>query len=152
MMPIANPNGAFGYDPQEQAVGDYIPISCLANAAITAGQSVAWMAVTSSVKLQVEPWDVSDANPLVFAGVALEDAAAGEIVQVARIGWVLATFSDADTPAFGEAVLIGTEDGKLASTARAAGQAQLGVVLGAKLSGSQKAPVWLFGGTAAVTA
>lgn len=153
MTMITNPTGAFGYRDTETAQTRYWcqPVEYVANAAVVLGNSLAFMAIDTTTGLQVEPWDVSDANPLVFAGIALEPAAAGETFLAAIMGYALGLFSTADTPAFGEAVLIGTEDGKLASTARAAGQAQLGVVLGAEITGDL-APVWLYGGTAAVTA
>lgn len=149
---ITNPNGAFGYGPLTSYIGGLFTVQYVAETAVVQGNSLAWFdAVTSTNYPTVEPWDVSDANNLLFCGVALEAAAAGEVFNACRAGWCLALFTAADTPTFGEAVLIGTEDGKLASTAAAAGQSQLGVVLGVD-DAANLAPIELWWGTARQTA
>ena len=71
-----------------------------ANAAITRGQLVQWVAPTASVPLSVTPMATAS-SALIFAGVALNDAAIGETVQVAQHGHVLVNTGDVTT-ALGE--------------------------------------------------
>ena len=67
-----------------------------ANAAVTRGQCVQWVAPTASQIISVEPMATASAA-LIFAGVALNDAAAGEVVQVAQQGHVLVNTGDVTT-------------------------------------------------------
>jgi hypothetical protein len=67
-----------------------------ANASVTRGQLVQWVAPTATVPLSVTPMATAS-SALIFAGVALNDATAGETVQVAQHGHVLVNTGDITT-------------------------------------------------------
>jgi hypothetical protein len=67
-----------------------------ANAAILRGQVVQFVAPTASVPLSVAPMATAS-SALIYAGVALDNAAAGETVQVAQAGHVLVRTGDVTT-------------------------------------------------------
>jgi hypothetical protein len=76
---------------QPNAISEY-----RANAAITRGQLVQWVAPTASLPLSVTPMATASAA-ILFAGVALNDAATGEAVQVVQHGHVLVRTGDVTT-------------------------------------------------------
>lgn len=89
-MTISNPNGAFVTvsdftnpvsDTGELVVPEQEVTTYRANAAITKGQALSWVAPTTTVPVSVTPM-ASATDDRFFAGVALEAAAAGEDLLV----------------------------------------------------------------------
>lgn len=160
-MPVAqitNPSGAHktvtdfvtykaadGSDLQYgQTVEEFV-----ASDAILANDWVAFVAAATAAPLKVEKLDVSDAQAAnLCAGVALEGAAAGEIVRVCREGITLCNIGDTGAIAAGDvAIKHATADGCSGVTAFAAVDATtilgtvLGVYLGPEVGTTNKAPV-----------
>lgn len=117
-----------------------------ANAAITRGQALEFVVPTLTLPLSVTPMLAASGVHL-FAGVAIESAAAGEDVPFVRRGQVIAFTDDSDTPAFGQVLLKpDATTGQFATAAAAATlQNVLGLVLSAEMDGAgvRKSAVWL---------
>lgn len=93
-----------------------------ANDTILATQAVAIIAPTATVPASVELLDVSDAfASLVYIGVAVDSAVAGEIVQVCTKGVCIVSIDDG-APIYGDvAIKHATVDGALISAGTAGG-------------------------------
>lgn len=75
-----------------------------ANAAITKGHGLGWVAPTATVPPSVAPFTVAGSD-LEFAGVAMEGAsAAGKYIKVCLFGWAL-VWMNAQTSAAGEILI-----------------------------------------------
>lgn len=119
-----------------------------ANDTIAIHNAVAWVAPTATVPLSVELLDVSDAHAaLVFCGVALEAATAGQMIRICRLGPAIVTVDDG-TPAFGEVcVKHASTDGCVISGGTLGGSwdgsdvagTGLGVFLGAEIGSTNTA-------------
>lgn len=117
-----------------------------ANAAISVGQVVSFVAGTATVPLSVKPMATGD-SVLIFAGIAQNSAIAGETVQVAQVGHALLAIG-AGTPAFGEYLTkpavtagLGVNTATAIDATTVAGTV-LGVFVGTKAA-SNLAPVFL---------
>ena len=107
---ITNPAGAFktvttflsGQDSSgdDLQVGLGITYSLRADAAITRGQALMFVAPTATVPLSVTPFTAA-ADEQIFAGAALHAAAAGDQVEVVREGFCTVKFDTGSTAAFG---------------------------------------------------
>lgn len=93
-----------------------------ANAAILRGEVLMWVVPTASVPLSVTPMTAAAADNL-FAGIALEAAAAGEQVFVCTKGGCFVDVG-AETPAFGNPIT---------SPATTTGKAEIGATFDATL-------------------
>lgn len=105
MTLISNPQGAHrtvttfvaGQDDGGEAlIQPAVTQAYRANEAIVRGQVCAWVAPTASVPLSVKPMATAD-NSLLFAGVALDNADAGQSVQLAQLGHALVRTGDVTT-------------------------------------------------------
>lgn len=76
-----------------------------ANAAVSRGQALNFVAPTATVPISVTPMAAATADHL-FAGAALEDAAVGEMVAVCASGFCEILHDAADTAAFGDPITI----------------------------------------------
>jgi hypothetical protein len=107
-----------------------------ANAAISVGQVVSFVAPTATVPLSVTPMTTATSQTL-FAGIALEAAAAGGTVRVCTRGHCL-VLANAQTPAAGQFIRVpGTTTGEPTISATAIDATTvvgtiLGVVFGVK--------------------
>lgn len=110
-----------------------------ANATILQGEALMHVVPTATLPLSVTPMTAA-ADMSLFAGVALTGAAAGELVQFVRRGYVIAFTDDSDTPAFGQVLLKpDATTGQFATAAAALaadGQPILGLVLSAEMDGA----------------
>jgi hypothetical protein len=115
-----------------------------ANATITKGEALMFVAATASVPTSVTPMTAA-ADVSLFAGVALEGAASGDLVTFARRGFVIVQTEDADTPAFGNILRApDTVTGDFgASGALGAGGEALGLVLGPEIGSTNTALAFL---------
>ncbi len=110
-----------------------------ANAAVAFGEVVNFVAGTASVSLSVTPMAAATANQL-YAGVAMNGAAAGEIVKVAQFGHAIVKTGDVTTE-LGEYILNPTTTTGVAVTAATAIDATtiagtiLGTVTGTETDG-----------------
>lgn len=122
---LSNPNGAHVVvsDYRTGRDADGIPIvvnnqtieSWRADAAILAGQALMFVAPTATVPISVSPMTaaISGTDPWTFAGVALEGAAAGDMVRVGTAGVFEILFDTSDTAAFASIInLPGTTTGE----------------------------------------
>lgn len=106
-----------------------------ANAAVTKGDFVEFVAATSSVPLSVTPMPSTGAEEKLFAGVALADAAAGDAVRVALPGSVAPARVDTSAAAENVCKIPDTTAGVSATSAVAlAATDVVGDVLGVCLS------------------
>lgn len=113
---ITNPGAAFyslpaaGFVNGQDSTGadlNYgigIEYTLRANAAITRGQALMFVAPTATVPLSVTPFTAA-ADEQIFAGCAAEAAAAGDQVRVIREGFCTVKFDTGSTAAFGSVFL-----------------------------------------------
>lgn len=136
MSKLANPAGLHGEAASFWSVD--VPLVCADT--ILVGDAVAWTAPGT-----VEKFDVSDALPELFAGVAVEGGTAGKVIVVTVFGHARVNVG-ASAPALGTLAGIGAADGLLASVAAIDATAvagdNVGVFQGAK-DANNRAPVWL---------
>jgi hypothetical protein len=152
MTIIANPNSAHrtvstyisGRDADgiPLVVGNQVVESWQAAAAVSQGQALCFLAPTATVPLTVTPMTaaLSASHPWTFAGAALEDAAAGEMVRVCAEGFCEVLFDASDTAAFGSVVNIpytSTGDFDIAA-APADDTLQVGVCFGIETGSTDK--------------
>ena len=109
---ITNPNAALrtlpaagfvnGQDSSgaDLDVGVGISYTIRANAAITRGQALMWVAPTATVPLSVTPFTAA-ADEQIFAGCAFDNTAAGDNCLVIREGFCTVKFDTGSTAAFG---------------------------------------------------
>lgn len=133
---------------QDLELGKGETYTARANATILKGQALEHVVPTTTVPYSVQPMQLASGVHL-YAGCALNSATAGQDVNFARRGYMMAFTDDADTPAFGQVLLkpsatIG-QYRTAAAAATSTGQAILGVVLGAEQDGValRKSPVFL---------
>lgn len=108
-------------------------ITIRANATIVAGAAVQYVAPTATVPLSVTPLIIANANcPILFAGVSLEAAAAGEVVRIVVDGPALVNIA-ADTPTIGDVAKKGAANGLLATNGTIGGTQDATIVAGASL-------------------
>lgn len=107
--------------------------------AITAGQALEFTVPTATVPMTVTPMATATDQSL-FAGIALEDAAAGTTVPFMRRGFAHVFTDDSDTPAFGQHLLKPNATAGQCATADVAlaadGLPILGLVLSAEAGGA----------------
>lgn len=81
-------------------IGIGVSYSLRANAAITRGQALMFVAATATVPLSVTPYTAA-ADEQIFAGCAAANADAGDNVLVIREGFCTVKFDTGSTAAFG---------------------------------------------------
>lgn len=117
-----------------------------ADATITVGQALMWVAPTATVPISVTPMTVA-ADPRAFAGIALEGASAGGTIRVCTEGHCR-IFANAQTVAANDVILVpGTNTGEASfsstdPTATTVVGTVLGVAFGVKGS-DNLAPAYL---------
>lgn len=107
-----------------------------AAATVLKGQALEHVVPTATIPHRVQPMQVATGIHL-YAGAAMNSAAAGEQVQFCRRGFMIVFTDDSDTPAFGQVLLKPDATvGQFATAAAAASlQNVLGVVLSAEMDG-----------------
>jgi hypothetical protein len=88
-----------------------------ANAAVTKGQALTFVAPTQTVPMSVKPRVNADLSPL-FAGIATETKAAGEVVQVCVWGFCEVAVGAAD-PVAGDYGVLSATTGIVGTVAQA---------------------------------
>jgi hypothetical protein len=107
--------------------GMYLPFR--ANAAVAKGQALAFVAPTAALPLSVKPRVNADISPL-FAGIAMEAKAAGEVVMVCVFGFCEAWVDTADPVAGNYGVLSATTGAVGVASAAIDATTVAGTVLG----------------------
>lgn len=111
MSQTLQPQG-FGGAGVDDAIPEVVRSYKVAGTAVGVRDLVSFIAVTdATAEVTVEQTDVSDAAPLLIAGVALEDGAVGDYVRVCRAGICLVNIGDASITAGQSAGLHATTDG-----------------------------------------
>lgn len=114
-----------------------------ANAAITRGQAVSWVAPTATAPISVTPMTTTTADFL-FAGAALESAAAGDQVLICKEGFCEILIDASDTAAALDVIRVpDATDGSFATgTAEVDETASVGVGFGTEV-GTNFAQAWI---------
>jgi len=144
---ITNPQGAFGYDPSENASLAQTVSYFEAGATVTAGDVVSLEELTASTDTAlVHPSDTGTDDPANVAGVAVNGAATGEIVEVVTHGLAIVNVGTG-TVAFEELATASSTAGE-ADGVTADGTTVVGDVFGYFLSADEvpaatQAYVWV---------
>lgn len=128
--------------------GEQTTDEAVAGAAILEGQALMYTAPTTTATLTVEPMTaaVTGADSWRFAGVALADCAAGQVVQMCKAGPCIALFDSAATPAAAYDLVAapGTTTGEFnAAGALADNGVYVGYTLGTEIGTTDKALIML---------
>lgn len=137
---IKNTTSAFGLTTLNQTA-DRVVITAPCDAAVTAGDVLAWTTQTTDDAPTVHPHDISNDNEAVVAGIAINTAASGDLVKIVRSGPALVNIGSG-TVALGERVIATTDagiaDGVAADAATIEGDT-FGVWLGAEVGTTNQA-------------